>query len=84
MRKRRILFIVLGWLFLFLQLVNYLPKNNDPNLVFKGANIPYIIGYNFYLILVIIFFLLANRLKHKILQQKQKEQMDSFLVEAEN
>ena len=81
MKTKRIIFIVLGWLFIFLNVAGYLAAIGEGRPVFEDDSIPFIIGFNFWFLLGIVFFRMANKQKRKIQKAKEKEMLDNFLVE---
>jgi len=80
MKVKRIIYIALGWLFIFFQAVSYLATLGKHEQTVEEHDVGYMIGYNFMMVLASIFFLMAYRLKRKIRRQKELLQIDSFLV----
>ena len=83
MKAKRRIFIGLGWFFLVFQILGYLGSINDPEVI-QSASLPFMLGYNFLLMLAIVFFVRANRLKRKIKRKADRQQIDSFLVDSNN
>lgn len=82
MNRSRKAFMILGWVCMFLQLVGYLGPIGRKEPLFEELNAPYIIGYNFMLILGTVFFLLANRQKRKMRRKAEQDVLNSFLEET--
>ena len=81
MKTKRIVFIILGWLFIFFQTIFYLAAFGKKEPVFEEYNVGYILGSNFMVILGIIFLLMANKQKRKMKRKAELETLDSFLVQ---
>jgi len=80
MKVKRVLFIVLGWLFIFLQLFNYVGSASRHEPLMKQTNIGYIIGYNFMLIFGIVFLFIAKRYKGKMQIKKEYGELNNLLA----
>jgi hypothetical protein len=80
MKVKRVLFIVLGWLFIFLQLFNYVGSASRHEPLMKETNIGYIIGYNFMLIFGIVFLFIAKRYKGKMQIKKEYGELNNLLA----
>jgi hypothetical protein len=80
MKTKRIIFIILGWLFIFLQLFNYLGSAARHEPLLEETTIAYIIGYNFILIFGIAFLFAARRYKRKIQAAKEYKPLDDLLA----
>jgi hypothetical protein len=78
-KRRRIVFISFGWMLLLFQLMGYVGTITSKEANIIEPNIPFLIGFNLPAILGIVFFILANRLKHKIKRQMEKEEIDTLL-----
>jgi K+-sensing histidine kinase KdpD len=81
MKTKRIVFIILGWVFIVFQLAGYLGSLASKEPVFRENSPQYIIGFNFMIIVGILFLFLANRQKRKIKRTLEEREFDSFLVE---
>ena len=81
MKTKRIIFIVLGWLFIFINAVAYLDAIDTLETIFENKSFPFILGYNFWFMAGIGLLLLANKEKRKMQRAREKEVLHNFLVE---
>lgn len=80
MKRRVKIYNIIAVLMLILQVISYLGSLTMERKVITDTaeRIGSYIGYNFFLIIVIIFLISAGRLKKKIKQQEVNEAVDSI------
>lgn len=80
MKRRMVIYNVLGVIFLVFQLLGYLGNilHPEPKDVDFAERLGGYVGFNFMLILAVIFFISARQLKKKINQQQIDQDIDSI------
>lgn len=81
MKTRRILFIVIGSLLIFLNLLSHLEAliTHAYRNLSVSYGIGYFIGSNIFLIIGVLFFRVANRLGRKIKIAEERSQIDQAI-----
>ncbi len=78
MRTRRTIFLILGIVFILLQLISYAGMHIDPSKD-TAYNVGYMIGSHLFLILGLVFFWVAYRTHKKIKARANQQMLDEFL-----
>ena len=91
MKTRRIVLIILGYIFVLFELISFIQvisQRKDSNTALtdsQGAErIAFYIGYNFWIILALICFVSAYRLKKKIKRRSMKAVVESIGSESKS
>jgi len=80
MKAKSITFIIIGALLLIFQLLAYLGSIVMHRPLTRPNNIFYLIGFNVPFILGVVFFFLAYRVNQNFKRKKEREQLESFLI----
>lgn len=84
MKAARIVFIVLGWFCITINALGYPSAIIRHAAIFNHKSVAYIIGFNLWFIVGFVFLFIAGRYKRKIARAKEKEMVDSFLLESQS
>lgn len=79
MKTGRSVAIVLGWLFIFIQVVSYIGPLLKHQPVFDENDTAYLVGRNLFGFLGIVFLIIAKRQKTRIRKREDRKQLDAFL-----
>lgn len=80
MKTKRIIFIVLGWLFIFINAAGWLAVIGVPNDKYGPNGIAETIGFNFWFVIGFILLWRARKQKKAMERKKEQQVLDNFLV----
>jgi len=81
MNRRRIIFIVLGWLCICLNSIGWLAVIAMPNNKYQPNGTPEIAGFNFWFVIGFVLLFAARKEKRKMERKKGQQILDNFFVE---
>jgi hypothetical protein len=84
MKAARIIFIILGWFFIFLQVISYIGALQEKGPIFSRTEIAYLIARNFLLLLGVLFLFLARRKKTQIKERSGTRELESLFIERKD
>jgi len=84
MKAARIIFIILGWLFIFLQVISYIGALQEKGPIFPRTEIAYLIARNFLWLLGVLFLFLARRKKTQIKERSGTRELESLFIERKD